>query len=549
VRTFPVVVVTLVAVAGQAAPEKREVDDLELPPAQVVSPMVKVELPIPSFELPPARQDGVRTPRELRVHGAKVLDTKVSVHGYVTFAYDCVTDIRKPGESERDTKKRIEADPTLCERPKFFVGDTKTTPKDKSLWVVEVPRPYNKMELERIQRPDRNMPDRCEPNEKDPAKKICPPYKVGDEVTVTGQFKLFSPHSERNSDGLLIYEAMTNTTAHWTTPGATFPPASAEPAFTPKPTARWVLTPTSPPPGRVATRPVVDRPLLQKSRGFVKDGEKLLAHGDPAAAAGKFNEAVATWKGNHVAWYWLGATNAKQGNWAAARDAFEHATKVRDDVGMYQLMVGVARYEAMVQSARETQAKRENRSVDQVRPDLSGINFDPAIAALNEALRLEPRLWRAHYYLGKIHRATGHDQLAAMELASAITQNPSESGPYIALTELYQRWDYTDEAAAVASQGAANTMSPDLWFELGKTIADKHDDAHAIEAFSKALEIDAHYEAARMQRGLARYRAGDLAGAKQDLEDFVKNAGPELQFAKMQANQVLLEIHAKPHKR
>ena len=545
----PKPVIATVAPKPPPPAETHEVDDLQLPPAQVVHAMVKVDLPIPSFELPPPRADGSHTPRELRVHGGKLLDSKVTVHGFVTFAYDCVKAVRKRGESDRDVKKRIEMDPTLCERPKFYIGDTKTTPADKSLWVVDVPRPYNKLELERISRADRDIPGRCEPDEKDPAKKICPPYKVGDEVIVTGDFKLSSPHAERNSDGLLVYETMANATAKWTTPGTTFPAVSAEPAFTPTPTARWVFTPTKPAAPHVATRPVVDRKILDKSKLLTRDSEKLLATGKVPEAITKLDEAVAAYPGNHLAWYWLGMANAKQGAWAAARDAFEHAVKLRDDVGMYQMMIGIARYEAAVQSAREDLAKRENRAAAQVRPDLGAINFEQASAALYEALRIEPALWRAHYYLGKIQRAAGHDQLAAMELATAITLNPSESGPYIALVELYQRWDYTEEAAMVASQGAINTMSPDDWFELGKAFADKHDDPKAIEAFAKVLELDARYEPARMQLGLARYRHGDVAAAKKDLEDFVKNAGPELEFAKQEATQVLLEIHDKPRKR
>ena len=80
----------------------------------------------------------------------------VTVHGFITWAYDCATAIRKPDENDKDLQKRIDEDPTLCERPKFYIGDTKETPVEKSLWVVDVPRPYNKLEMERIKKPDRN---------------------------------------------------------------------------------------------------------------------------------------------------------------------------------------------------------------------------------------------------------------------------------------------------------------------------------------------------------------------------------------------------------
>ena len=93
-----------------------------------------------------------------------------------------------------------------------------------------------------MKKPERNLPDRCEPNEKDPKKTICPPYKVGDEVEITGTFKLTSPHSERNSDGLLVYKKMKNVTQNWESPEIAPPPG----------TGSGAPTPTTPPP---ATKP------------------------------------------------------------------------------------------------------------------------------------------------------------------------------------------------------------------------------------------------------------------------------------------------------
>ena len=161
----------------------------------------------------------------------ELLDTDVTVHGFVTWAYDCKTAIRKPEESDKDLQARIDEDPTLCERPKFYVGDTAQTPPEKSLWVVDVPRPYNALEVKRIKKKDRIEPDRCEPDEKDKSKSVCPPYVVGDEVVITATFKTSSPHSERNSDGLLVYKKMKNITQNYESPEpAPLPEGMAPPA-------------------------------------------------------------------------------------------------------------------------------------------------------------------------------------------------------------------------------------------------------------------------------------------------------------------------------
>lgn len=203
---------------GSTACEK---DKLKGPEAEVKKSDVKLSLPaVPDFALPPANADGSHSVKELRVKGRKLLDSEVTVKGIVTWAYDCATAIRTPGQTDKEVQKMIDDDPTKCERAKFYVGDTADTPAEKSMWVVDVPRPYNKLELERIKKPDRNQPDRCEPNEKDPKKMVCPPYKVGDQVEITGSWKMASPHSERNSDGLLVYKSMKNVTQNWESPPA-----------------------------------------------------------------------------------------------------------------------------------------------------------------------------------------------------------------------------------------------------------------------------------------------------------------------------------------
>jgi hypothetical protein len=214
-----------------------EKDKLKGPEAEVRKSDMKASLPaVPGFDLPPAPGDGSHTVKELRVKGKKLLESEVTVKGIITWAYDCPTAVRQPGMSDKDLQKMIDEDPTKCERPKFYIGDAADTPAEKSLWVVDVPRPYNKLELERLPKDElRNPPpDKCNPKT-DPKKSVCPPYKVGDQVEITGTWKLSSPHSERNSDGLLVYKRMKNVTQSWespeseTKPGAPDTPSGGKP--------------------------------------------------------------------------------------------------------------------------------------------------------------------------------------------------------------------------------------------------------------------------------------------------------------------------------
>jgi hypothetical protein len=226
-------------------------DKLKGPEAEVRKAEVKLNLPpVPDFNLP-ASSDGSRSVKELRVKGKKLFESEITVKGVVTWAYDCATEVRQPGMSEKDVQKLIDEDPTKCQRAKFYIGDSADTPPEKSLWVVDVPRPYNKLEMERVKKADRNLanyPDRCEPGEKDPTKNVCPPYKVGDQVEVTGKFTPASPHSERNSDGLLVYKKMKNITQNWESP-------VIDPALLAPPGGAGAATP--PPGGRLSPEDLV----------------------------------------------------------------------------------------------------------------------------------------------------------------------------------------------------------------------------------------------------------------------------------------------------
>jgi hypothetical protein len=231
-------------VAGLAGCSK---DQLQGPAAEVKKIDVKLDMPkVPAFDLPASAPDS-HSVKELRVKGTKLLGTDVTVTGYITWAYDCATAIRQPGMTDKDVEKAIADDPTKCERPKFYIGDAADTPVEKSVWVVDVPRPYNKLEKERLPKEELKNPppDKC-----DDAKKTCPPYKVGDQITIKGAWTTSSPHSERNSDGLIVYKSLKNTTQSWETPP---PDPNAPPPGGAAPGATGAPAGGPPPPGAKAS--------------------------------------------------------------------------------------------------------------------------------------------------------------------------------------------------------------------------------------------------------------------------------------------------------
>jgi tetratricopeptide (TPR) repeat protein len=286
-----------------------------------------------------------------------------------------------------------------------------------------------------------------------------------------------------------------------------------------------------------------------ESNVSLQAGNKALGQNQFETAINEYEKAIEKNRDNHLAWYGMGLAYLKKNDYAKATDSLEHTVQLAPDQGMYQMFYGIALFEKAVDTAKEDQAKKASKKKEEIDPDLSGVSFEKSESSLKEATKLIPDLWRAHYYLGKIYRAEDKSKDAAQEFTDAIKANPREWGPYVALSELYRRWDYTDQAIQVAQQGTmavpgTNEVS-DIWYELGMGYDDKRMDDKAIEAFGKAIDSKKDNHRAKFQRGQAYFRKGDNEHAKRDLEEFSKSGGASLEFAKQQASKMLMDIAAK----
>ena len=279
------------------------------------------------------------------------------------------------------------------------------------------------------------------------------------------------------------------------------------------------------------------------------EGSKAYGQKQYDTAINAYKRATEKWNENHVAWYGLGAAYSGKQDWVNASDAMQHAVQIAPEQGMYNLLYGWFLYEKVVRTAKEDQARRENKKPEEVNPDLTNVNFEKPLQLLQEAVKLNPDLWRAHYCIGWIYRDTGKSKEAAEELTRALSSAPTEPGPWVALAELYRQWDYPDQARQVAEAGTAavpgNSEKSDIWYEVGMAYDDKRLDDKAIDAFSKSLEAKRDNHKAKFQRGQAYYRKGDYPNAKRDLEEFSKADGTSVEFAKQQASKMLIDIAAK----
>jgi hypothetical protein len=185
------------------------------PKPEVEETQIKLDLPAPpDFVEPKPYADGSHSVTEMRLKGRKMLDSQVKVTGFVVFKYDLGTCAQEVGEKmvkqdpnlcagkkdivECTTKvgqKAVAETPDQCDRPYFYLADAPNASFEKSLWVVEVPRP--------LRDDEKRDPALVEAFKKGPQP---PVLKVGDKLTISGTWTIKSPGGFGNSDGLLVYE-------------------------------------------------------------------------------------------------------------------------------------------------------------------------------------------------------------------------------------------------------------------------------------------------------------------------------------------------------
>jgi tetratricopeptide (TPR) repeat protein len=462
---------------------------------------------IPAFELP-VMEPGYHAPRELRVRGKALLGSEIKVRGYVTALYDCSEALAasNPKVNRDQIAAAIRDDPSLCDRTMFWLGDAHDTPRETSIAVVAPP-------------PD---PRRA---------RALPRVSVGDYAVITGTWGGDAQAADRTTDPVLRFASA----ERWT------PPSVAPEQAAPSKDLEIDLEIT----GNAPMRTFVDDVTLNASLAHLNACNKALAARQYDDGIAECREATTVWVGNHLAWYAWASAHIARREWIKARSAIEHAVALRPDQAMYQLYHGISLYEIEREAARDAQARREHKKPEEVELDPTAMKLAPARDALVAAVRAGPDLWRAHYYLGRVYRDLDEPRHAAVQFSQAIKTNPAYRFPYVALIELYRRWDYVDQALAVAMLGTtyvAATEAGELWFEIGMAYDAKRADDKALYAFSRAIAGRPDDGDSKFQRGQIYLRRGDLAGARRDLEDVARAPDGKLGVVKQLANQMLGQI-------
>jgi superkiller protein 3 len=262
----------------------------------------------------------------------------------------------------------------------------------------------------------------------------------------------------------------------------------------------------------------------------MNEGVELAESGQLAAAESHLKKATSLATENHQAWYGLGQVLEAQRKWDEATRAYATAVQNNPQDAMYRYRLGHAHFEA----------------------EGEGRNLSEAQTNLEEAVKLNDRLYKAWFYLGAVYEARDQPKEAAEAWTRSATLVPSFGKPFNKLGILYIKWDKLDLAIKVLENGLVKVngkytvVDPversDIFYHLGLAYERKNQHDKAIEMYSEALELRTDNIDARRQRGFTYAEKGDKDNAIKDLEAFVKSGGGGNAFQIQAANERLLRL-------
>ena len=241
-------------------------------------------------------------------------------------------------------------------------------------------------------------------------------------------------------------------------------------------------------------------------------GIELVQRQSYQTAIKEFQKAVEIYDENHQAHYSMGLVYGQQKQWKEAADALSNAVKHNSKDSMYHYKLGQALF----------------RSWDEG----TGGSLELAQTHLEEAIKINPRLFKAHWFLGKAYYHKDQPAKAAQHWTEAARLDAGFGKAFIDLGKLYLKWDLVPQAIAVLSQGTLGHVldandATDIYYYLGLSYDSQQNWSKAVEAYTEAIQKQKGNIDAKLQRGFSYAKLGDKAKARADLEDYVKQKGSE----------------------
>ncbi len=231
-------------------------------------------------------------------------------------------------------------------------------------------------------------------------------------------------------------------------------------------------------------------------------------------AVSDLRQAVLIDPGNDLAYFNLGIVLKDQKKWSEAVSAFADAVKNSGDNQSYRYELGSA-YQSQYEDQRKVDPlKADKRLLEQAKSEFEA------------ALKLDNKLYKAHYRLGNILEAMEKYREADAEYRKAIEMNPRFIPPFVSLGNMYLGYDYDKEAVQVFQNAVlASSSDPDAHYGLGVALQKTKQYDDAVKEFRAALDLNGDMFRALYNLGMTYKMMDDKKNAKEWLKRFTTTAG------------------------
>jgi tetratricopeptide (TPR) repeat protein len=277
-----------------------------------------------------------------------------------------------------------------------------------------------------------------------------------------------------------------------------------------------------------------------------------LASRQRVQAINRLNEAITLEKKNNVsgaekalqdaiqtdptyghAYFTLGQLYRKQGKLVDAEKAFQGAIDNMKDAPQAEY-----HYQFGAVVADEGSAQGVTQADQQAK-------FGSAIAAFQEAIKLEPNHYKAYYRMGVLHEKLDEPQKADQAFRKAIEIRPTYSASFVNLGNMYIDYGHANVGQAVLETGVrVNEKDAAMWNGLGRAQLALNKPQDAVESFKKAKAIDPDMVDVLFGLGMAYAEVRNRKDAVENLQAFIQKAGNDVpEDRKRAANNTIARMN------
>ncbi len=247
---------------------------------------------------------------------------------------------------------------------------------------------------------------------------------------------------------------------------------------------------------------------------LMNEGIEFSKKNNSSAAEKALQDAIKADPSHAAAHHSLGVVYRKQTKWIDAEKSFQGAIENMQDEpnGKYWYDLGAVQA-AQGEADGVTTQERESK-------------FNAAIASFQEALKLNPRLYKAHFRTGQLYEKLDQPEKADTEFRKTIELKPEFSPAFVELGNMYIDYGHANVAMSILQMGTqVNETDARMWNGLGRAHLSLNQPKDAIDAFTKAKAIDPDLVDALYGLGMAYADLRQRSEAKENLELFLGKAG------------------------